>query len=67
MVAGARNIITSLAKVDDRATSELMVLFYEKYSETDQVSESLKYAQLKLREKYRDPKVWGAFILTGNG
>lgn len=29
--------------------------------------ESLKYAQLKLREKYSDPGVWGAFILTGNG
>ena len=67
MVAGARNIITSLAKVDDKATSELMVLFYEKFRETDDVGESLKYAQLKLRETYSDPKVWGAFILTGNG
>lgn len=67
MVAGARNIITSLSKVDDTATSELMILFYQKYMETNQVRESLKYAQLKLREKYEDPKVWGAFILTGNG
>lgn len=67
MVAGARNIITSLSKVDDKATSELMVLFYQKFKETNQVRESLRFAQLKLREKYSDPKVWGAFILTGNG
>ncbi|SNS41205.1 CHAT domain-containing protein [Ekhidna lutea] len=67
MVAGARNIITSLSKVDDAATSELMTLFYQKLVETNEVRESLKYAQLKLREKYSDPKVWGAFILTGNG
>ncbi|WP_370088038.1 tetratricopeptide repeat protein [Ekhidna sp.] len=67
MVAGARNIITSLSKVEDKATSELMVLFYQKFKETNQVRESLRYAQLKLREKYSDPKVWGAFILTGNG
>ncbi|WP_420317465.1 CHAT domain-containing protein [Ekhidna sp.] len=67
MVAGARNIITSLSKVDDTATSEMMVLFYEKYNETNEVSASLRHAQLKLREKYDDPKVWGAFILTGNG
>lgn len=67
MVAGARNIITSLTKVDDAATSELMVHFYKKFTETNRVSESLKYAQLKLREKYKEPKVWGAFILTGNG
>ena len=67
MVAGARNIITSLTKVDDAATSELMIHFYKKFTETNNVSESLRHAQLKLKEKYNDPKVWGAFILTGNG
>ncbi len=66
-VAGARNIITSLTKIDDKISSELMILFYQKLNETNKVMESLKYAQLKLREKYSDPKVWGAFILTGNG
>ncbi|WP_425393108.1 CHAT domain-containing tetratricopeptide repeat protein [Ekhidna sp.] len=66
-VAGARNIIISLTKVDDTAASELMVHFYKKFNETGKVSESLKHAQLKLKEKYDDPKVWGAFILTGNG
>ena len=67
MVAGARNIITSLYRIDDKISSELMILFYQKLNETNKVMESLKYAQLKLREKYNNPSVWGAFILTGNG
>ncbi|WP_462254166.1 CHAT domain-containing protein [Ekhidna sp.] len=66
-VAGARNIITSLMRIDDKISSELMILFYQKLNETNKVMESLKYAQLKMREKYSDPKIWGAFILTGNG
>ncbi|MEQ9466725.1 MAG: CHAT domain-containing tetratricopeptide repeat protein [Ekhidna sp.] len=66
-VAGARNIITSLTKIEDEAIKELMGTFYKKFNETNKVKESLKYAQLKLREKYNDPKVWGAFILTGKG
>ncbi|MEO9871467.1 tetratricopeptide repeat protein [Ekhidna sp.] len=67
VVAGARNVITNLIDVNDQVTSELITLFYKKFAETDKVDDSLKYAQLKLREKYRDPKVWGAFVLTGNG
>ncbi|NQZ74817.1 MAG: CHAT domain-containing protein [Ekhidna sp.] len=67
VVAGAKNIITSLSKVDDHISSELMTLFYQKLDETNKVKESFKYAQLKLREKYNDPKIWGAFVLTGNG
>lgn len=66
-VAGARNIITSLSRIDDKISSELMILFYQKLNETNKVMESLKSAQLKLREKYNDPAIWGAFILTGNG
>ncbi|MEO9482703.1 MAG: CHAT domain-containing tetratricopeptide repeat protein [Ekhidna sp.] len=67
IVAGARNIITSLSKIDDKISSELMILFYQKLNETNKVKESLKYAQFEIRKKYSDPKVWGAFILTGNG
>lgn len=67
MVAGAKNIITSFIKVEDAATSELMINFYEKFATTNQVDEAMHYAQLKLKEKYQDPKVWGAFILTGKG
>lgn len=67
MVAGTRNIIISLQKIDNEAISELMTIFYKKFDESNEVGESLKYAQLKLKEKYNDPRVWGAFILTGKG
>lgn len=67
MVAGARNLITSMTKVDDRATQYLMTAFYEEFLKTDNVALSLERAQLKLREKYPDPRVWGAFLLTGTG
>lgn len=66
MVAGARNIITSIFKVGDQTTNELMVLFYEKYIECGKVDESLMYAQRELKKTYSDAKTWGAFMLTGN-
>lgn len=66
MVAGARNIITSIFKVGDQTTNELMVMFYTKLIESGRVDESLMYAQRKLKETYSDTKTWGAFLLTGN-
>ncbi len=67
MVAGAKNLITSMTKVDDQATQVLMAIFYEEYIKTDNVALSLERAQLKLREKFPDPRIWGAFLLTGTG
>ena len=67
MVAGARNLITSIAKVDDAATGQLMIYFYENLLRTEDISQSLREAQLKLKETYPDPKIWGAFVHVGNG
>lgn len=67
MVAGARNVITSTSLVEVDKQNELMELFYNKFKETDNILQSLKHAQLTLRNKYDDPKVWGSFILAGNG
>ena len=67
MLAGARNLVTSLSKINEEAANELMALFYKKLIETNAVDESLKYAQIKLREKYSDPRIWGAFVHIGNG
>ncbi len=67
MVAGARNLITSIAKVDDAATSDLMIAFYENFLGTEKIGQSLRNAQLRLMETYPDPKIWGAFMLIGNG
>lgn len=67
MVAGARSLIISLSKVDDVATQKLMTYFYDEYTKTNQIKSSLKYAQLKLREEYKRPYLWGAFLLIGKG
>ena len=67
IVAGARNILANFSKGDENAASELLVLFYHKYMETENASESLRFAQQKIRTKYADPKDWGSFMLIGNG
>ena len=66
VVAGARHIITSLTKVNDEATQYLMQLFYEDYVTSANVGQAFRVAQLELRKKYPDPRIWGAFLLTGN-
>ena len=65
MVAGARNLITSIVKVEDRATNELMVAFYKNLSSSDQIAESMRRAQMTIKEKYKKANIWGAFILIG--
>lgn len=67
MVAGARNVIASTSLVPSSARRELFDLFYDKFTSTDSVLESFKYAQRELRKKYNDPKVWGSFIIAGSG
>ncbi len=64
--AGARNIITSLWKVDDEATKEFMSGFYKSLSETKNLNESFKNAMSSLQKKFPDPYYWGAFVLTRN-
>ncbi|MEP5611882.1 MAG: CHAT domain-containing tetratricopeptide repeat protein [Cyclobacteriaceae bacterium] len=67
IVAGARNLLTNFSRVDTNARSELIVLFYHKFIETEDADESLRFAQQKLRTKYADPRIWGSFMLVGNG
>ena len=67
LVAGTKYLITSLVKVDDKATQELMNNFYLNYLKSDNITESLFQAQLKLRENYPNPLIWGSFILVGHG
>ncbi len=53
-VAGTRNVVASLWKVDDEATAALMVLFYSNLWGKEKVSpmEAMRRAQLSV---YRDP------------
>jgi CHAT domain-containing protein len=66
--AGARNLITSLWRVPDRATAELMEHFY-RFLLNDNLdpAAALRNAQLALASetRWRDPYFWGAFIIVG--
>lgn len=64
-LAGANTLLMSLWKVDDTATQMLMSNFYKNYLSGKSKQQSLKLAQLSLRNnpEYSDPEYWAAFIL----
>jgi len=63
--AGAESIMTSLWKVDDKATKDFMIAFYQNYLTTKNKFEAFKTAQKLIKTKYPQPYYWGAFVLTG--
>ncbi len=67
LYAGASNIVASLWQVDDNATSQLMLRFYEALFRGLKKSEALRDAQNEVRKDFQHPFFWAAFFLTGNG
>lgn len=65
MVAGAKTLIMSMFKVDDTATQKLMVNFYKKWLTTGNKRQSFVDAKKELRNEYKEPIYWGAFIMIG--
>lgn len=64
--AGAASIMTSLWKVDDNATRDFMIAFYQQYLKSKDRAAAFTAAQKAIREKYIHPFFWGAFVLMGN-
>lgn len=64
LYAGAGSIVSTLWKVDDRATKDLMLAFYSSIGKMDK-DEALRQAQLENRKKYPHPFYWASFQLTG--
>ena len=68
MYAGASGVMSSLWKVDDEATSELMRRFYENMLRRGMTpAEALGAAQNSIRQepRWRSPFFWAAFTLQG--
>jgi len=65
IVAGAKSVIMSLWKVDDTATQELMLKFYQYWLDGEEKNDAFLKAQQDLREKFEHPMYWGAFVLIG--
>ncbi len=68
MYAGARSVVTSLWKVDDRATAKLMKHFYEAMLRDGMTpAAALRSAKQKIREEkaWSAPFFWAGFGLQG--
>ncbi len=63
MVAGASYVIMSLWKVDDDATQQLMVHFYNNWLQGGDIETAFSKAQKQVRNQYNHPYYWGAFVL----
>jgi CHAT domain-containing protein len=65
LVAGAKVLIMSMFKVDDDATQKLMLKFYQKWLNTNNLRQSFIDAKKELRVEYPEPIYWGAFMVIG--
>ena len=65
--AGAKNLLFSLWKVNDQYTADLMIDFYKNYKTTEDYSQALRLAKLKMLENpiTANPRFWASFVLIG--
>ena len=63
-IAGSKNLICSLQKIDDYWTSQFMAVFYTHAAQGNTIYDSFHHAQKTLYEADPDsPEIWSSFIL----
>jgi CHAT domain-containing protein len=67
LAAGARATVTTLWRVEDRATADFMQLFYRQLGEGAAKAEALRTAKLDFIKRGALPRDWSAFVLNGDG
>jgi CHAT domain-containing protein len=65
-MAGAQRVLMSLWKVDDEATHQFMVGFYDHWLKHENIHEAYQAAQLAVKSSHPEPYYWAAFVLSGN-
>jgi CHAT domain-containing protein/predicted negative regulator of RcsB-dependent stress response len=70
MYAGAARVVASLWKVNDKATAELMKVFYQELlgEKKQSPAAALRAAQITLwkQKRWKNPTYWAAFALQGD-
>ena len=70
LAAGARGVLTSLWRVGDRPTEELMTRFYAALAAGGSAEDALRSAKLAFRRSAgtaAHPAYWAGFVLAGDG
>jgi CHAT domain-containing protein len=69
LYAGAKQVVATLWRVEDRSTAELMSRFYHALLvEGRSPAAALRLAQLAIRQdkRWRSPYYWSGFVLQGD-
>ncbi|WAN69595.1 tetratricopeptide repeat protein [Moorena producens JHB] len=69
VIAGSQTQLISLRKVEDKATKELMLAYYQRLLDQNMGrTEALRQTQLDMLkdETYQHPYYWASFIVSGN-
>ncbi|MEQ8810643.1 MAG: CHAT domain-containing protein, partial [Imperialibacter sp.] len=64
LVAGAKNILLSLVKINDNAARRFMNIYYQELLSLEDPQDAFFSARRLFRKEYDNPYDWGAYILV---
>jgi CHAT domain-containing protein/Tfp pilus assembly protein PilF len=66
MLAGAKDIVISLWRVDDNVTKDVMIRFYQYLLQKNNPNDALRLAQIDIMKKEPARRLWGSFVTVGS-